>query len=315
MKNKKPIDIMSINRSIPKEMQPCFYGDDGLPIISSTYDGHKHHDVDSRLIYRVNNYGYHGVDFVENSDILALGCSVTAGLGIPYELTWPHLVAKELNETVNVIGIPGAGVDQIFRNCLLYMKIFGKPKKIMLLMPDFYRAWIPILEDDKTYDITPLLWCYETKEYLKTGEPIIYKDWYGIHRSIPAEVVGSNVILNIKNFQILCNLLEIDFSFFSWDLYNTNYLLKQIKGVENYNEEIKFNGLNFFAPQYYFDEYEKSNCHHSSKEEHQVFWDRALDHPRSHPGMHAQIHYAEMFLGKKISQKTIEESTVKNEFS
>lgn len=313
MKNKKPIDILSINKSLLDEMQPCFFGDDQFPIKSATYDGHKHHDVNPKMIYRINSDSYHGPDFVYNPDILAIGCSVTAGLGIPYELTWPHILAKELNETVNVVGIPGAGVDQILRNTLLHIKKFGKPKRIYFLMPDFYRAWIPLLEQGKKYDVTPLQWCYQTKEYLKAGDPIIYKDWYGINRSIPAEVVGSNALLNIKNFQIVCKIMDVDFNFYSWDLYNTNHILNEIKGIENDYEKQKFNDLNFFGPQYYFYEFQESKCHHSDLEEHKIFWNQALDHPRTHPGMHAHIHYAEMFLGKKISQRTIEESRVKNE--
>ena len=86
---------------------------------------------DPRMIYKVNRHGHHGSNFVHNPDILALGCSVTAGCGLPYDLTWPHLVARELNQTVNVISHPGASIQRIFNNFICYAKEFGLPKKIL----------------------------------------------------------------------------------------------------------------------------------------------------------------------------------------
>ena len=314
MKNKNPIDILSINQSIPSTMQECFF-ENKIPIKNKKYNGHMHHDLDSRIVYRINKDGYHGSDFIENPDILALGCSVTAGLGLPYELTWPYLVAKELNETVNVVAIVGAGLDQIFRNALLHIEKFGIPKKVFLLMPDFYRAWIPLLQNDNKYDLTPLLWCFKTKEYLKAGEPIIYKDWHGMHRSIPSEVPGTNALLSLRNFQTFCSIINIEFAFFSWDLFNTNYILSRIKGINDAAVENYFNNLNFFGPLYYTDEYKKVKCHEPYNEHQEIFWDEGLDHPRTHPGMHAHIHYAEMFLEKQISKKTIENSKVNDDFN
>ena len=310
MKSKRPLDIVSINNSIPKQIDPCFRNKDGTTMLSTEYDGHLYHDADSRLSYKVNDHGHHGANFFQNADILAIGCSVTAGLGLPYDMTWPHLVAKETKQTVNVIGIPGAGVEQILHNALLYMEKFGKPKKIMALMPNLHRAWMPTLNDDGKYHIIPLQWDFKIKEYSKLSKPIRYKDWYGIRRSIPCEPIIKNALVSIENFKIMCKLLDIEFSYYSWDILYTNNIFNKIK-ESNIEYEENYDNLDLLQSFYCFEKYDNRICHYSNNKEHDPFWVRALDHPKTHPGMHAHIHYSEMFLGEKLSQRIIDESKTK----
>lgn len=315
MSNKDTINIISINSSIPDQIQPCFRNKDGTTMVSTNYDGHIFHEADERLIYTVNDHGHHGCNFFNNPDILAIGCSVTAGLGIPHDMTWPNLVARELGQTINVIGIPGAGVEQILHNALLHIKKFGKPKRIMFLIPDLFRAWIPVKSKYDKYYLQPLQWDYRIKEYSKLGKPILYKDWYSINRSIPAEVIINNSLIKMVDFKTLCELLDIELHYYSWDILYTNNFLEILKGLNNNSEEENYNNLNSinpdYTPDYGFDRYDNIICHHSDTQEHQPFWVRALDHPKTHPGMHAHIHYAEMFLQKKLSQQTINKSNNK----
>jgi hypothetical protein len=63
VKSKRPLDIVSINNSIPKVIEPCFRNEDRTTMVSTEYDGHRNHDIDSRLVYRVNDHGHHGDDF------------------------------------------------------------------------------------------------------------------------------------------------------------------------------------------------------------------------------------------------------------
>ena len=310
MKDKREINIISINNSIPKVIEPCFRNEDRTTMVSTEYNGHHNHDTDPRLVYKVNDHGHHGDDFFNNPDILAIGCSVTAGLGLPHDMTWPHLVARESKQTVNVIGIPGAGAEQILHNALLHMQKFGKPKKIMALIPNLQRAWMPMLESNGSYSIIPLQWDFKIKEYLKLSKPITYKDWYGIKRSIPSELIIKNALVSIENFKIICDLLDIEFSYYSWDILYTNNTFNKIK-ESNTEHEKNCDNLDFFQADYNFEKYDNKICHHSENKEHDPFWVRALDHPMKHPGMHAHIHYAEMFLEEKLSQETIDKSKTK----
>ena len=258
---------------------------------------------DPRMIYRVNRHGHHGSNFVHNPDILALGCSVTAGCGIPYDLTWPHLIARELNQTVNVISHPGASVQRIFNNFICHIKEFGLPKKILFLTPDLKRLWFPEIKEENL--ISSFDWSYSNNNFMfsenKKQKPLIYKDYFNINRSLPLEAAVFSALTSLSYLEFFYNL-GIEYNFFSWD-GETNYIYNKINN--NFYISSGDEGDNL----HYLTEHERCLTHRSLNEEQSFFWDAANDYGY-HPGMHSHVHYAERFLGKSLSQKTIQDSKV-----
>jgi hypothetical protein len=258
---------------------------------------------DPRMIYKVNRHGHHGSNFVHNPDILALGCSVTAGCGLPYDLTWPHLVARELDQTVNVISHPGASIQRIFNNFICYAKEFGLPKKILFLTPDLGRLWFPEIKKENL--MSSFDWDSFDNNFMftenKKQKPLIYKDYFNINRSLPLEAAVFSAFTSLNYLEFFHNL-GIEYNFFSWD-GETNHIYNKMDNdfyISSGDEESNLR---------YLTEHERCLDHHCLDEEHSFFWNAANDYGY-HPGMHSHVHYAERFLGKSLSEKTIKDSKV-----
>lgn len=71
-------------------------------------------------------------------DVICLGCSYTFGLGLQNDETWPTILQKKTKLTVGNFGTAGCGIDGIYRQ-FLYVKKHFKFKKILVLLPGFYR--------------------------------------------------------------------------------------------------------------------------------------------------------------------------------
>ena len=78
--------------------------------------------------YRLNKNGFIGDDFVHNPDVLALGCSVTAGVGLKTSYTWPQLISRETGMSVNQVGLLGASIPQLVSLFFEFSRMYGKPK-------------------------------------------------------------------------------------------------------------------------------------------------------------------------------------------
>lgn len=84
------------------------------------------------ITYKFNSHGFRCNEFDDSPGIIAIGCSFTAGVGLPAETTWPSLVAIELNLSLWNLGIGGASMDTCFR--LLYHWIDQLSAKYVLLL-------------------------------------------------------------------------------------------------------------------------------------------------------------------------------------
>lgn len=270
--------------------------------------------------YKLNDENRIGDNFVYNPDILALGCSVTVPIGIPHGLSWPHLIKDEINESLNVMADGGSSVQRITYNATHHMLKYGIPKKVYFLIPSLDRAWIPIKNNPKNYprpnsdDLTNedyyqlqnQVWRYDTNEYESGRGHFVSKDFLNIKRSISLEYGLQNQILSLVSFFSFCKLLGIDCFYYSWDAYFDNIFSRTslLDGLANY---VKYEDNNHscwwqtehidFDPSYF-----------SNNEEHQKYWEKGLDKPEwaAHPGMYTHIRMAERFLGRKLSQKTID---------
>lgn len=93
--------------------------------------GHRSKDLDK---LNLNNY------------ILFAGCSVTWGVGLHLEETYPYLTAKSLNLDYYNLAIPGSSLELAIVNIFSFLKnIKEKPKFIVLQYPGPYRF---LLSDD-----------------------------------------------------------------------------------------------------------------------------------------------------------------------
>ena len=73
------------------------------------------------------------------------GCSVTWGTGLPIEDTWSYKLYKDFASHEELSGYfnlsyPGAASTEIIHNIMKYIKRYGKPDKIFLMLPEIMRG-------------------------------------------------------------------------------------------------------------------------------------------------------------------------------
>lgn len=279
--------------------------------------------------YQLNEQGSIGDNFVHSPDILALGCSITVPIGLPYGLSWPHLIKDELDLSLNVIAYGGGSVQRILHNALQHMMEYGVPKKIYLLLPSLDRAWVTSNIDNETlpklsnkylanknladlkntvyYGLNDVFWIEQIHEYNNSGaKDFLFKDYLKIKRSIPLEYGFLNQIHSLINFFSFCKLLGIECFYYSWNGFFDNLLLNNpiLEKIATHSKELnrdcywRSNEENINFDDSYF----------SNNKEHEKYWEKGLDKPEAHahPGMYTHIHFAERFLGRRLSQKTID---------
>ncbi len=89
----------------------------------------------------LNANGHRGPDFKQGVEFLAVGCSVTHGIGLSHEDTWPHKLAQLMGvgTSYNVMGYPGKSLAFMLRQIIEYFNEVGLPKRIFILAPDIMR--------------------------------------------------------------------------------------------------------------------------------------------------------------------------------
>jgi hypothetical protein len=109
-------------------------------------------DKPNAITYCINKQGYRDEtelgEFVPtDNNLLALGCSFTMGIGLPYSDIWPTMIANKLALRACNFGWGGASSDRCFRLAEYWIP-YLKPKLVILLNPPRGRTEIVI--DEKT---------------------------------------------------------------------------------------------------------------------------------------------------------------------
>ena len=122
------------------------------PYISYVVFTDREYAAPELLNYSFNSYNYRSNEFHEDTNILALGCSHTLGIGVPENLTWPSFV-KELTGIDDVInlGKTGASIACQVGHLTTYIRTFGPPKMILCNFPEILR-YQHITESGKIVD-------------------------------------------------------------------------------------------------------------------------------------------------------------------
>lgn len=97
------------------------------------------------IAYRFNAQGFRSDPFDQGPGMLFLGCSMTMGTGLPYEETWPYLVARALDCACWNLGVGGGSNDTMFRLALHHVPAL-LPKAVVVMSTEPTR--LEIVEKD-----------------------------------------------------------------------------------------------------------------------------------------------------------------------
>jgi len=216
-----------------------------------------------------NSFGYRSDEFIKehfHEHILFVGCSITYGVGLEKEKTWPDILYKKISKEKKLSGyfnlsVPGSSIfDQVFR-IFKYFKEFGHPKHLFLNIPEAMRFY---LNEDK----------------------IIYNAIYDNYEYNLLSLLGYQYYLMLDSY---CKTNKINLYCFS----NTNQETKL-----SFDEILSTNFDTYYANnqdkkwQYIF------NYHINKKEDKN--WDKAKD--EKHPGTGYHLYWAN-FIYKKYKER------------
>ena len=145
---------------------------------------------DSESEYLLNSMGYRSHEFKkENIDVLITGCSISYGMGVSENKFWVPMLEKEFDLKIANLSIVGASSYRLCNDLMLYCSIYGKPKTIIALLPDFFRIEFVVNKSyhnsshvKKPYDV------YATKILLN-----YQKDQLEKYSKIPFEIGRAHV--------------------------------------------------------------------------------------------------------------------------
>jgi hypothetical protein len=127
--------------------------------------------------YTYNELGFRGDSInKEGFKIMSLGCSLTEGVGVNNEDTWPAHLKKLIPNAVNLnFGTGGRSNDFISR-CLITYYDTVKPDLVLIMYPSLMRREIYTKDGGIEPFMPTTSWGYlnETKEGQKTQESLTY---------------------------------------------------------------------------------------------------------------------------------------------
>jgi hypothetical protein len=121
---------------------------DGYHTIDVTPIDHiKEQNKNRKVEYRYNSDWFRSDHFKKDHDglhIVFSGCSNTEGIGANIENVWSHMLYKEISKQVKTSGFfslarAGSGLHPIIHNFTGYVKQYGAPDYLFLLLPNILR--------------------------------------------------------------------------------------------------------------------------------------------------------------------------------
>lgn len=91
--------------------------------------------IDSTFTYNINSCGFRAPEFDLRQNFVTLGCSLTTGIGLPVEQTWPWYLSKKLKVDHWNLSVPGSSSDTAYRIAEYYLPLLN-PDFVIMLEPD-----------------------------------------------------------------------------------------------------------------------------------------------------------------------------------
>lgn len=279
-----------------------------LKTYSLSWDMKKEDDHLHDLHAEANSRGYRSPEFYEGAELITLGCSQTFGMGVCYDYIWPVVLAKKLGFSLANIAYPGWPIQSAIREFYAYVNLYGKPKAVSILLPEFFRyVYVPVpgvsvldRNDTAFYrggNGSPTL---SRGSLLRDGVweasdlPLMSKRPHYMNEILTPDFTYYQGLDDLYKLLIFCEQLDIAVSIGSWE----DQTLEVLRSLGTINRQII---------QYWDEEVPVEEC---SKSEHVSIID-SLIHDEfergtdrgEHMGVHHHLHHAEQ--AEKILKKQL----------
>lgn len=182
---------------------------------------------DGSVVYEYNNEWFRSDDFTDihnsKNHILFAGCSETEGIGGSLDTVWTKMLYKSLKEKYDIDGFysiarAGYGWQKIITNFMIYVKKYGVPTHLFVLMPNIDRMF--------EWDAEKKAWIYKQKFPVFAGVPIdeMYRDNLATDKEHMKMLIDFTVSWNL--FEQYCKSIGTKLMWSTWDFVEAHNLSK-----------------------------------------------------------------------------------------
>jgi hypothetical protein len=268
-------------------------------------------DIRTKVLYKVNSYGYRSDQFGLNQEVLVLGCSQTFGQGIPEEFTWAKIFAENIGKSYVKLAQPGDSAQEQIHKAFKYFEEFGNPEIIVACFPSA-RLHLPYIPEKIVSKLS--LSKAELKDECQTQQIFLYnqvekfsKAPHSPEEVLPIEVGLFYTFTFVQMLQQYCKVNDIKLIWNMWDNelffdYAKTNVPEALKDYLHINfREFMFDsleGIEYLKHESIENAYIIPECH-KELSDHLLFY-RAADYNPGvgigHWGIHLNQHIAEHFL-------------------
>jgi len=154
--------------------------------------------------YKLNGFGFR-FQSIGDKNLIVIGCSFTFGIGIPFEKTWPYIVANYLGLNCLNLAVPGCSAYSAFRIAYHSLKTIT-PDMVLFLCPPNDR--MPVLGNLSMYDIGPWVFGSNKKNYEYVNQYALeyYKEYILFEENLVLQEEMSRLAL-----KQICNQYQIKY--------------------------------------------------------------------------------------------------------
>lgn len=155
-------------------------------------ENYGNHQVD----YCYNQHGYRTHEFSEvlPGHILVSGCSLTEGVGLPVEHTWPYLLEQELKQKVVNLAVGGSNAEFNNHNVTSWVCNGHRPSMAIIQWPSVYRM-TTFSGSSARFVLNQSLDPIYIQTLKMSGENFVYK-WV-------SSIINTNRLLEAKNIPVI----------------------------------------------------------------------------------------------------------------
>jgi hypothetical protein len=233
--------------------------------------------------YAVNSLGYRGPE-TDKADLLVSGCSQTFGIGVPEHLSWPSMLASKNNMSYANLAYPGNSTIAMVEDAFKYFDLFGHPKYIRFLVPDFLRFKFIKASNENVFIQNSR---GNVGDFINTvSDPDrsmlkFEKMPVAVEKIMPTAMSFRSNLIAIKHMEAYCNAAGIDFKWATWHNELNSHFKRYDYGFDNYVCSVADNAIDYL------------NCHQEIKSLDPRFFNVG-DDPQEHMGSHAHAHYLDL---------------------
>jgi hypothetical protein len=261
--------------------------------------------------YILNYDGLRSVEFNTKPEIIALGCSLTLGQGLPQHLRWSDLLSNKIEKEIGNISYSGAAINKNVSSFFGLVNQYNYLPKILICnFANFERFYFVDSEAQYLRD-----WYINySPKVTKAKAPWNYEE------ILPYEWVYYQNLDHIKMLETFCDASDIKLIWSCWSNALTeeqeDFLVKNFKHYikdpvrKEFPPDFEFNvdakTISDLRPHYKMIDWDNNKCHLKDYGENEEIFDYAYDKNKiagswgsgshwPHPGVHKQIHWAEFY--------------------